>query len=126
MLLDTQIALWAVTGNAKLAREAVAAILEADEVHVSAASLWEIAIKRALDPSNMPVTSVAALQAFKDAGYLLLDVKAAHAVHVEQLPLIHKDPFDRMLVAQALCEPLTLITRTPVVAQYSAAVMRVQ
>ena len=74
----------------------------------------------------MPITSVKALQAFQDAGYRVLEVKAAHAVQVEQLPRIHNDLFDRMLVAQALCEPLTLITRDAVVAQYSAAIMRVQ
>ena len=126
VLLDTHIALWAVTGSRKLAPEAVKAILDADEVFVSAASVWEIAIKRALDKSNMPITSAKALQAFQDAGYRLLDIKAEHAVHVEQLPRIHKDPFDRMLVAQALCEPLTLISRDPVVARYGAAIMQVQ
>ena len=56
----------------------------------------------------------------------VLEVQAAHAVHVEQLPRIHKDPFDRMLVAQALCEPLALITRDTVLAQYSMAIMRVR
>lgn len=126
ILLDTHIALWAVTGSAKLAPEAVKTILDADEVFVSAASVWEIAIKRSLDKSNMPITSAKALQAFLDAGYRLLEVKAAHAVHVEQLPRIHKDPFDRMLVAQALCEPLALITRDTVLAQYSMAIMRVR
>ena len=126
VLLDTHIALWAVTGSGKLTPEAVKAILDADEVFVSAASVWEIAIKRSLDKSKMPITSAKALQAFQDAGYRVLEVKAAHAVQVEQLPRIHKDPFDRMLVAQALCEPLTLITRDAVVAQYRAAIMRVQ
>lgn len=76
VLLDTHIALWAVTGSGKLALEAVKAILDADEVFVSAASVWEIAIKRALDKTNMPVTSAKALQAFQDAGYRLLEVFA--------------------------------------------------
>ena len=125
VLLDTHIALWAVIGSGKLSPRAVQAILDADEVFVSAASVWEIAIKRSLDKSNMPFTSAKASQAFQDAGYRLLAVTADHAVHVEQLPRIHKDPFDRMLVAQALCEPLTLITRDPVVARYSTAIMRV-
>ncbi len=126
ILLDTHIALWAVTGSEKLAAEAAQVILGAEQVFVSVASVWEIAIKRALDKSNMPITSAKALQAFQDAGYLMLVVKAAHAVRVEHLPRIHKDPFDRMLVAQALCEPLTLITRDALVGQYSTAIVQVQ
>lgn len=74
----------------------------------------------------MPITSAKALQALHAAGYRLMEVKAAHAVHVEQIPRVHNDLFDRMLVAQALCEPLTLIARELVVAQYSAANMQVQ
>jgi PIN domain nuclease of toxin-antitoxin system len=67
-----------------------------------------------------------ALQAFQDASYRLAEVKAAHAVHGERLPRIDKDPFDRMLVVQALCEPLTLITRDPDVPQQSAAIAQGQ
>lgn len=125
ILLDTHIALWAVTGNAQLGPQAVQAILAADEVFVSTASLWEIAIKHSLGRGDMPVTSAQALHAFESAGYGLLAIKPAHALRVEQLAPIHRDPFDRLLVAQALVEPMTLITRDPTVARYSDAIMRV-
>ena len=125
VLLDTHIALWAVAGSALLASEAEAAILAADEVFVSVASLWEIAIKHGLGKGRMPVSSAQALQAFVDAGYGMLDVKPAHVVRVESLPRIHKDPFDRLLVAQALFEPLVMITRDPVVARYSPTILKV-
>ncbi len=125
ILLDTHIALWAVTGSPRLAAEAVDAILAAEEVFVSTATLWEIAIKHAIGKGDMPVSAAQALQAFKSAGYGLLDIKPEHAVRVEQLPPIHKDPFDRLLVAQALVEPMRLITRDASVARYAEAIMLV-
>ena len=125
ILLDTHIALWAVTGSSRLAPKAQAVILDAEEVFVSAASLWEIAIKHALGKGDLPVSSAQALDAFREAGYLLLDVKPGHVVQVERLSPIHKDPFDRLLVAQAMIEPLILVTHDAVVARYSAAIMQV-
>lgn len=122
LLLDTHIALWAVTGSALLPRQAEAAILAADEIYVSAASVWEIAIKHALQRGDMPVSSQDALTAFQDAGYLLLDIRPSHAVGVERLPPLHKDPFDRLLVAQALAEPLTLVTSDATLGAYSASI----
>ena len=125
VLLDTHIALWAVTGHASLSKQAKAIILDADDVFVSVASTWEIAIKHALGKGDMPVSAEQALQAFKDAGYVMLDIKPQHTLRVEQLPPIHRDPFDRMLVAQALCEPLILVTCDPLVAQYGSGVLKV-
>ena len=125
ILFDTHIALWAVTGHASLSKPARKTILDADEVFVSVASTWEIAIKPALGRGNMPVSAERALQAFRDAGYIMLDVKPQHTLKVEQLAPIHKDPFDRMRVAQALCEPLILVTCDPLVAQYGSGVLRV-
>ena len=125
VLLDTHIALWAVVGSKRLAPQARDAILAADEVFVSTASLWEIAIKHGLGRGGMPISSAQALQAFNDAGYRLLDIRPEHALAVERLPPIHNDPFDRILVAQALVEPLTLITRDASVASYSAAILKV-
>ena len=125
ILLDTHIALWAVTGYASLSKPAKEAILDADDVFVSVASTWEIAIKHALGKGGMPVSAEQALQAFRDAGYAMLDIKPEHTLKVEKLPPIHKDPFDRMLVAQALCEPLILVTCDPLVAQYGFGVLRV-
>jgi PIN domain nuclease of toxin-antitoxin system len=125
VLLDTHIALWAVVGSRRLAPEAKAAILGADEVWVSAASVWEIAIKHGLGRGDMPISSAMAWQAFVDAGYGLLAVRPEHALAVERLAPIHNDPFDRMLVAQAFVEPLTLITRDALVASYSDSIMKV-
>ena len=125
ILLDTHIALWAVTGHASLSKQAKDTILAADDVFVSVASTWEIAIKHALGKGDMPVSAEQALQAFRDAGYVMLDIKPEHTLKVEKLPHIHKDPFDRMLVAQAVCEPLILVTCDPQVAQYGPGVLRV-
>ena len=125
VLLDTHIALWAVVGSRRLAPTAKKAILAADEVWVSVASVWEIAIKHGLGRGDMPISSALALQAFQDAGYGLLAIRPEHALGVERLGPIHNDPFDRMLVAQALTEPLTLITRDALVASYSDAIMKV-
>ncbi|MDO9071926.1 MAG: type II toxin-antitoxin system VapC family toxin [Rubrivivax sp.] len=125
LLLDTHVALWAVTDSERLPLRAAALILGADDVYVSAASVWEIAIKHALGRGQMPVSAAQALQAFDDSGYRILSVQASHAARVEALPLLHADPVDRLLVAQALDEPLTLLTSDPAVAAYSEAVLLV-
>jgi PIN domain nuclease of toxin-antitoxin system len=123
LLLDTHIALWAVTANAGLSTQAQALIMAADEVHVSVATLWEIAIKHALARGDRPVSAALALRAFEDAGYQLLKITPAHALAVESLPPWHKDPFDRLLVAQAITEPLRLLTADAVLAGYSELVV---
>lgn len=125
ILLDTHIALWAVTGSKRLSVAARQCILDADEVVVSAATLWEIAIKHGLGKGDMPVSAPQALQAFADAGYDLLAIKPQHALRVAELPAIHADPFDRMLVAQARFEPMTLLTSDAKVGQYGSGVMLV-
>ena len=124
VLLDTHIALWAVVGSKRLAPRARQLILAADNVFVSVASLWEIAIKHGLGRGDMPISSAQALQAFVDAGYELLEIRPGHALAIEGLAAIHGDPFDRMLIAQALAEPLTLITSDAVVARYSPSIVK--
>ena len=74
----------------------------------------------------MPVSSSQAFSAFVDAGYRLLDIKPTHAVRVEALAQLHKDPFDRLLIAQALEEPLTLVTTDAVLGGYSPAIVVVR
>lgn len=125
LLLDTHVALWAVTGSERLPTRAASLILGADEVYVSAATVWEIAIKHALGRGEMPVSAAQALQAFDDSGYRMLPIQASHAARVESLPLLHADPFDRLLVAQAQDEPLTLLTSDRAVAAYGDNVLLV-
>ena len=126
LLLDTHIALWALVDSPRLPANARLLILAPDnEVVVSAASVWEIAIKHGLAKKNMPVSGAEAKFWFTRAGYTLLPVTADHAALVEELPPHHADPFDRILVAQALDEPLRLLTHDPTVARYSDTVILV-
>lgn len=126
VLLDTHIALWAIADSPKLPAAARDLILApTSTIYVSTASIWEIAIKHSLQRGNMPLSGEAALHYFRQAGYRMLPIEPEHAVAVESLPLHHHDPFDRLLVAQALTEPLRLISHDPRVAQYSDTVFLV-
>jgi PIN domain nuclease of toxin-antitoxin system len=119
LLLDTHIALWALIDSPKLSREARSFIVDANnEIYFSAASIWEIAIKHALARKDMPVAASGARKLLLDSGYLELPVTAAHAATVELLPLHHGDPFDRMLVAQSLLEPMRLLTHDRQLREY--------
>ncbi|MDH0425415.1 type II toxin-antitoxin system VapC family toxin [Stutzerimonas stutzeri] len=124
LLLDTHVALWAITDSPRLpakARELIAA--PRNTVWVSTASLWEITIKHSLGRGDMPVSGHEALGYFQQAGYRLLAVEAEHAVAVGELPHHHADPFDRLLVAQARMEPMRLLTHDTLVARYGDTVM---
>lgn len=124
--MDTHIALWAITDNSKLLQQARELILSPKTtVWVSVASLWEIAVKRSLGRDDMPVSGQDALRYFQESGYRLLAVEAEHAVAVEGLPVHHQDPFDRLLVAQALVEPMRLLTHDAMVALYSNTVIKI-
>ena len=122
LLLDTHIALWSVTSNPKLSASARALILAAEEVVVSAASIWEISIKHALNSAQMPVSGADALKEFEAAKFSLLAISPEHAAAVDKLPLHHRDPFDRLLIAQAIHEPMRLLTRDQQLAAYSELV----
>ncbi len=126
LLLDTHIALWAITDSPRLSQTA-RQLIEAPttSVWVSAASVWEIAIKHALGRGDMPVSSQDALRYFLESGYQILAIEADHTVAVESLPPHHHDPFDRILVAQALTEPMRLMTHDALVALYSDTVINV-
>ncbi len=122
-LLDTHIFLWAVAGSPLLKPAARRLIESADEVYVSAASVWEVAIKSRLGKIEVdPHELTAAIEA---SGFLELPVRATHAAGVAHLALHHNDPFDRLLVAQALAEPLKLITVDETLAKYSDVVVLV-
>ncbi|SFF52831.1 PIN domain nuclease, a component of toxin-antitoxin system (PIN domain) [Duganella sp. CF458] len=92
---------------------------------ISTATVWEIAIKHALGRGDMPVSSSDAVRYFREAGFRFLAIEAEHAIAVERLAPIHHDPFDRMLVAQALFEPMRLITHGPLLARYSDLVISI-
>lgn len=126
LLLDTHIALWAIADSPALPTEARRLILAPhNEIVISAATIWEISIKHGLGRGNMPISGSEAAEYFAQAGYMTLDISTEHAVYVENLPNHHADPFDRMLVAQALCEPLRLLTHDKVLAAYSDTVILV-
>ncbi len=119
LLLDTHVLIWWDAGQ-RLSSAARAAIREADEVFVSAASAWEIAIKASL---GKVVSSRSVLQATVECGFVELPVTFAHTEQLATLPALHRDPFDRLLVAQALAENLSVVTRDPAIARYRVAVI---
>jgi PIN domain nuclease of toxin-antitoxin system len=124
VLLDTHIALWLLIDSPKLSEKARALIIGAgDQVFVSAASVWEISIKHRLLPAQMPISGQMAKTRFAAAGLQFLAISAEHAAFVDTLELHHRDPFDRMLIAQSRCEPLHLLTRDAQLAIYSELVV---
>ena len=124
LLLDTHVALWAITDSPRLPQNARDLITSPkSSIWVSAASVWEIAIKRALGRGDMPVSSKDAVGYFEASGYRILAVDAEHAMAIEALPAHHHDPFDRILVAQALVEPMRLMTHDSQLARYSDTII---
>lgn len=117
LLLDTHALIWLLTDNPRLDRRARESIAAAESVFVSAVSIWEIAIKQALGKIDVRADHVIA--AIPASGLLSLPVEMNHAAAVAMLPLHHRDPFDRLLVAQAMLEPLRLLTADPTLARYS-------
>jgi len=119
LLLDTHLLLWSAAASKRLPAEARALIEDAgNEVYYSAASIWEIAIKSSLRRKDFRVDIEALRVALPRMGLIELPVSAAHAAGVIKLPPIHRDPFDRMLVAQSIAEPLALLTNDAVLARY--------
>lgn len=122
LLLDTHTLLWALVSPAKLPAPTARAIRDpANAVLVSAASAWEIAIKVAIGKLSANVDEI--VRAGLEAGFDELAITLAHAVRVRSLPPHHRDPFDRMLVAQAVEEGLTVVTRDAVVARYGVSTL---
>lgn len=116
LLLDTHVLLWALGDEARLSQEARDAITDgSNRVLVSAVSAWEITVKKALGKLRAPDDLVAQLERQR---FTPLDVTVPHALAVGDLPDHHADPFDRMLVAQARVDSLTLVSRDPQVRRY--------
>ena len=126
VLLDTHLLLWSVASSRRLPKEARSLILDAaNEVFYSAASVWEVAIKNALRRRDFKADPAVLVRALTQSGFCELPVTAAHAARVAGLPAIHRDPFDRLLVAQSLAEPMTLLTNDAVLVRYGALVQLV-
>ena len=126
LLLDTHIALWAIADSPGMPAAARSRILDTENhVFVSAASIWEIAIKHSLSRRSMPVSAHEALGYFRESGYSIISVTAEHAALVETLAPHHKDPFDRLLIAQATLEPLRLLTHNRFLARYGDTILLV-
>ena len=126
LLLDTHLLLWGAAEPARLSRSAQTLIDDADnELLFSSASLWEIAIKRGRNRADFQVDARLLRRNLLNNGYRELPVTGEHAIAVGDLPPLHKDPFDRILIAQSIVEGITLLTVDPTVAAYPAPVQRV-
>ena len=126
LLLDTHLILWAADQSGRLPPAARLLLEDPDnQLMFSAVSIWEIAIKHGLGRSDFHVDARLLRRGLLDNGYLELPITSAHAVAIDRLPPIHKDPFDRLLVAQAMVEGITLVTADPLVGQYPGPVQRV-
>ncbi len=126
LLLDTHLLLWAAGEPRRLSKLARALIANPDhELLFSAASLWEVAIKRGLGRDDFKVDARLLRRGLLDNGYSELPILSDHVVATESLPPLHKDPFDRILVAQATVEGVTLLTTDSLVSQYPGPVQMV-
>lgn len=126
LLLDTHIWLWLLGDVDRLPLDVVGALSDADDLVLSAASVWEVTIKHSLGklPSPVPLAELVATS-YRSAGMQPLPIEAKHAVAVANLPGLHRDPFDRLLVAQARVEGLTLVTADLQVQAYDVPVLAV-
>ena len=117
LLLDTQVFLWCVMDDRQLGKAARATIAGANEIYVSSASIWEATIKKSL--GKLDVDLEALVRAIAGSGFVELPITARHAAAVARLPDVNRDPFDRILVAQAMTEPLRLLTGDALLKRYS-------
>ena len=126
LLLDTHLLLWAAGEPKRLSKQARTLIDNPDnELLFSAASLWEVTIKRGLGREDFKVDARLLRRGLLDNGYSELPIISDHVVATDSLPPIHKDPFDRVLVAQATVEGVTLLTTDSLVAQYPGPIKTV-
>ena len=122
LLLDTHVVLWWLIGDPTLPDEVKQHLDHDPDVFVSTATIWEVTVKQSLGkldgPPDLP-------ERIRDCGFLRLDIDCDHAMTAGRLPPIHRDPFDRMLVAQSHCEGLTLVTRDPHCRRYDIATLAI-
>ena len=122
LLLDTHIALWAITADATLGEEFLDRLRHDPDIFLSPISLWEITIKQAIGKLGGPADLA---EQVRDMGFRELPVTHVHAIAAGRLPPHHRDPFDRMLVAQAATEGLTLVSRDESISQYDVDILKV-
>jgi PIN domain nuclease of toxin-antitoxin system len=122
LLLDTHVILWWLTDDLALSDEVKARLDDEPDVYVSPASLWEVTIKQSIGKLSEPMDVA---EEIRGSGFRELPITFHHAIAAGRLPLIHRDPFDRMLVAQAQCEGLTLASRDPHIQRYDVALLPV-
>ncbi|NJC71046.1 type II toxin-antitoxin system VapC family toxin [Planosporangium thailandense] len=120
LLLDTHVILGWLTDDPTLSDEIKSSIDSEPNIYVSPATIWEIAIKQTLGKLKGPIDLP---ERIRDCGFTELPIRSPHAIAAGRLPMIHRDPFDRMLVAQAQCEDLTLVTRDPEIQKYEVSVL---
>lgn len=126
LLLDTHILLWAANEPERLSAQTIALLEDPDnELLFSAVSLWEVSIKNSLGRDDFKVDARLLRRGLLDNGYIELPITSSHAVYVESLPTLHKDPFDRILIAQATAEGITLVTANSMVAKYPGPIRQV-
>lgn len=126
LLLDTHVLLWAAAEPEKLSQDALSLINEdANRLYFSAASIWEVVIKNSLQRPDFHVDPHLLRRGLVDNGYLELPISSLHTLHVAHLPAIHRDPFDRILIAQAEAEGFLLLTVDELVAQYTGPIRKV-
>jgi len=126
LLLDTHVLLWAASEPQRLSAKARTLLLDsANQLVFSAASLWEISIKSSLDRTGFKVDARRLWRMLLVNGYRELPITSEHTVAVNELPALHKDPFDRILVAQARVEGLLLLTSDKIVAKYGESVRKI-
>ncbi len=120
LLLDTHVVLWWLTDDPTLSEEIKTRLDHEPDIWVSAATIWEVSIKQAIgklaEPAELP-------ERIRSSGFRELSISFDHAIAAGRLPPLHRDPFDRMLVAQARCDDLTLVTRDPRCQQYDVAIL---
>ncbi|MEZ1316294.1 type II toxin-antitoxin system VapC family toxin [Pseudomonas fluorescens] len=117
VLLDTHVLLWALADDHRLSDKARMLINNAAEIYVSAATFWEMAIKVSLGKLSVDLEEIR--QHCVDSGFIELAVSFEHAIAVKDLEYHHRDPFDRLIVAAAITEPMKLLTADPMVARYT-------
>ena len=126
LLLDTHLLIWVASTPERLSGEALSLLQNLEhKLYFSAVNLWEISIKRVLGRQDFRVDPSLLHRGLIENGYTELAVTSFHCIALEQLPVIHKDPFDRMLVAQAVSEGMLLLTSDAVVAKYSGPIQLV-